>query len=64
MATRDDLGLECNSVGQRLLVSESANLEYKALGYILVHDLEMQRPWRIQMGYDTDMRYWRCGWCC
>lgn len=42
MTTRDDFGLECNSVGQGLLVGEAPNLEDKAFGDVLVDDVKVE----------------------
>lgn len=55
MSTRDDFGLEGNTVGEGLLVCKTTNLEKKALGHVLVYDLKVQRPGRVQVGDDPDM---------
>ena len=47
MTTRDDFGLEGDSVGQGLFVGEATNLEDKALGDVLVDDVEVERPRRV-----------------
>lgn len=47
MTTRDDFGLEGNSVGQGLFVGEATNLEDKALGDVLVDDVKVKRSRRV-----------------
>lgn len=43
VATRDDFGLEGDSVGQGLFVGEATNLEDKSFGDVLVDDFKVER---------------------
>lgn len=56
MATGNDLGLEGDSVGKSLFVCEPPNLEHEAIGHILVDHLEMERPRRVQVWHNANVR--------
>lgn len=56
VATGDDLRLEGDSVRQSLLVREPSNLEHEAIGHIFVDHLEMERPRRVQVWHNANVR--------